>query len=188
MANENLKKGLLFGTLAIFTIGLQPVIANSRPKIIDPYLFAAITALIEALIFLPLYIIERRRLIQNKKKEFDLQNRDSLLNGWKKKKNINLLITIGLIFSVVPVLLYIGFEIAGAINSSLVLKSEIIFALIFGSLILKEKRISKVQIIFCLVLLQLLSYYDAGVFLKLPAGFQKPFLKEQRVAGSYVFF
>ncbi len=47
MANENFKKGLLFGTVAIFTIGLQPVIANSRPKIIDPYLFAAITALIE---------------------------------------------------------------------------------------------------------------------------------------------
>ncbi|GAI49911.1 unnamed protein product, partial [marine sediment metagenome] len=32
------------------------------------------------------------------------------------------------------------------------MKSEIIFALIFGSLILKEKRISKVQIIFCVAL------------------------------------
>ena len=62
MEHENLKKGLLFGTIAIFTIGLQPVIANSRPKIIDPYLFAAITALIEALIFLPLYVLERKKL------------------------------------------------------------------------------------------------------------------------------
>lgn len=152
MSNYNLKKGLSFGLIGVFLIGLQPVISNARPSIIDPFIFAAITALIEALIFLPLFIFERRRLIQNKNKEINLHNRDSLLNGWKKKKNINLLITIGLIFSVVPVLLYIGFKIAGVNNSSLVLKSEIIFALIFGSLILKEKRISKVQIIFCIVL------------------------------------
>ncbi len=152
MSNYNLKKGLTFGIIGVFLIGLQPVISNARPSIIDPFIFAAMTALVEALIFLPLFIIERRRLIRNKNSGFDLHFRDSLLNGWKKKKNINLLITIGLVFSVVPVLLYIGFEIAGAINSSLVLKSEIIFALIFGSLILKEKRISKVQIIFCVAL------------------------------------
>ena len=152
MSNYNLKKGLTFGLIGVFLIGLQPVISNARPSIIDPFIFAAMTALVEALIFLPIYIIERRRLIQNKNKGFDLQIRDLLLNGWKKKKNLYLLITIGFIFSVVPVFLYVGFEIAGAINSSLVLKSEIIFALIFGSIILKEKRISKVQIIFCLVL------------------------------------
>ena len=152
MSNYNLKKGLSFGLIGVFLIGLQPVISNARPSIIDPFIFAAMTALVEALIFLPLFIFERRRINQNKNSKFSLQNRDSLLDGWKKKKNINLIIAIGLIFSVVPVLLYIGFEIAGEINSSLVLKSEIIFALIFGSLILKEKRISKVQIIFCIVL------------------------------------
>lgn len=152
MGNYNLKKGITFGSIGVFLIGLQPVISIARPSVIDPFIFAAMTALVEALIFLPLYLFERRRLILHKNKELDLKIRDSLLNGWKKKNNINLLVTIGLIFSVVPVLLYIGFEIAGGINSSLTLKSEIIFALLFGVIFLKEKKISKVQIIFCFVL------------------------------------
>ena len=154
MANQNFKKGLLFGTVAIFTIGLQPVIATSRPEIIDPYLFAAITALIEALIFLPLYTLERRKLKNRIEVETDenqqIKSR-SLLNGWKEANNIKLLLLIGLTFSIVPILNYIGFEIAGPINSSLIFKSEIIFALIFGFLFLKEK-ISLVQILFCFLL------------------------------------
>jgi drug/metabolite transporter (DMT)-like permease len=152
VGNYNLKKGITFGSIGVFLIGLQPVISIARPSVIDPFIFAAMTALVEALIFLPLYLFERRRLILHKNKQLDLKIRDSLLNGWKKKNNINLLVTIGLIFSVVPVLLYIGFEIAGGINSSLTLKSEIIFALLFGVIFLKEKKISKVQIIFCFVL------------------------------------
>ncbi len=154
MENENLKKGLLFGIIAIFTIGLQPVIANSRPKIIDPYLFAAITSLIEALIFLPLYILERRELKKSIEVGIDKKQQlmdKSLLNGWKKFNSIRLLLIIGLTFSIVPVLNYIGFELAGAINSSLIFKSEIIFALIFGYLLLKEK-VSKIQIVFCFLL------------------------------------
>ena len=154
MGTENLKKGLLFGIIAIFTIGLQPVIANSRPKIIDPYLFAVITSLIEALIFLPVYILERRKLKVSIEIETDeklqLMNK-SLLNGWKKVNSIKLLLIIGLTFSIVPVLNYIGFELAGAINSSLIFKSEIIFALIFGYLLLKEK-VSKLQVLFCFLL------------------------------------
>ena len=154
MENENLKKGILFGTIAIFTIGLQPVIANSRPEIIDPYLFAAITALIEALIFLPLYILERKKLKKSIEVEIDEKQQlinKSLLNGWKRGKSLKLLLIIGLTFSIVPVLNYIGFKLAGAINSSLIFKSEIIFALIFGYLFLKEK-ISKTQIL-CFFLL-----------------------------------
>jgi len=150
--NYNYKKGITFSLIGVFLIGLQPVISNARPKIIDPFMFAAMTALVEALIFLPIYLLERRKLIMNKNNTIHAQIRDSLLNGWKIKKNRNLLIAIGLIFCVVPLLLYIGFEVAGTINSSLTLKSEIIFALIFGVIFLKEKRISRVQIIFCFTL------------------------------------
>ncbi|MFX1266429.1 MAG: DMT family transporter [Promethearchaeota archaeon] len=153
MKNHNLKKGIIYGLIAVFLIGMQPVIANSRPSIIDPYIFAAITALIEALIFFPIFLLEIRRLNNSSKNDPSEENRiNSLLNGWKKKKNIKLLIVIALVFSIVPILLYIGYELAGAINSSLALKSEIIFALLFGYLILKEERISKIQIFFCFLL------------------------------------
>ena len=152
MENYNLKKGIIFGSIAVFTIGLQPVISNARPSIIDPYLFGAITALIEAALFLPIFLLERRKLKKDIKSSLNLEERNlSLIYGWKKKTNLKVLLIIGLSFSLVPILLYIGYELAGAINSSLSLKSEIIFALIFGFFILNEK-VKKIQIVFCVFL------------------------------------
>jgi len=148
----NLKRGIIYGSIAIFTIGLQPVISNARPSIIDPYLFGAITALIEAILFLPIFLVERRKLNKEINVSSELKIRNlSLLHGWKKKTNIKVLIIIGLTFSAVPILLYMGYELAGGIISSLTMKSEIIFALTFGYLFLKEK-ISKVQVLFCICL------------------------------------
>jgi drug/metabolite transporter (DMT)-like permease len=148
----NLKKGVAYGSIGVVLMSLQPIIANARPLIIDPFIFAAITALLEAIIFLPIFLFERRKLIHNKTSELSLELKNSLLNGWKMKRNIRLLGIIGVMFSIVPVLMYIGFRIAGAINSTLTFKSEIMFALLFGSIFLKEKRISKIQIVFCIFL------------------------------------
>ncbi|TFG09419.1 MAG: DMT family transporter [Promethearchaeota archaeon] len=152
MLSRNLRKGIFCGIIGVFLIALQPIISNSRPSVIDPYIFAAITAIIEAIIFFPLYFLERRKLkIQINNVAENSGKIVSMLNGWKKKENIRLIIIMGIAFSVVPILLYIGFELAGAILSSLALKSEILFALLFGFLILKEK-ITKTQIFFSIVL------------------------------------
>ena len=149
---NNIKKGLIFGIIGVFLIGLQPVIANSRPSIIDPYIFAAFTALIEATIFLPLYIFERKKLNSIRETKPKIVGKiDSLLNGWKERANIKLLLIIGLTFTIVPILLYIGYELAGAINSAIILKSEIIFALLFGFIFLREK-FTKTQLVFCFLL------------------------------------
>jgi len=75
-----------------------------------------------------------------------------LLNGWKKARNVKLFILIGITFSIVPILLILGFDLAGAVNSSISLKSEVIFALLFGFIFLNEKRISKTQFVFCIIL------------------------------------
>ena len=153
MENYNLRKGIIFASICIVTIGLQPVISNARPSIIDPYLFGAITALIEAIFFFPIFLIERGKLKREMTNDPILYKKNSsLIHGWKKKSNVRLIIIIGITFSAVPILLFIGFELAGSIISSLTSKSEIIFALIFGFLFLKEK-ISKVQILFCFLLL-----------------------------------
>ncbi|MBA7544934.1 hypothetical protein ES705_37296 [subsurface metagenome] len=151
MENYNLKKGLICGTIGVLGISLQPIIANSRPSVIDPYIFAAVTALIMATIFFPLFLFERHKL----KSSIDVNSDEkiySLLNGWKKKNNLKFLAIIGITFSIVPVLLFLSFDLAGAINSSLTLKSEVFFALIFGYIFLKEKSISKVQLLFCATL------------------------------------
>jgi len=152
LENYDFKKGLFYSIIGSLLISFQPIIAISRPSIIDPYIFGAVVALIEAIIFLPIYLIERRnikKLITNNPLNFEKY--DLLLNGWKKRENIRLFIIIGVGFSFIPIFLYIGFEGAGAINSSLAMKIEIIFALILGNVILKEK-INKKQILFCFLL------------------------------------
>jgi len=151
MENYDLKKGLICGTIAVLGISLQPIIANSRPSVIDPYIFAAVTALIMATIFFPLFVLERHKLKSSLEVNSD-EKLYSLLNGWKKKNNLKFLAIIGITFSIVPVLLFLSFDLAGAINSSLTLKSEVFFALLFGYIFLKEKRISKVQLLFCATL------------------------------------
>ncbi|TFG03356.1 MAG: DMT family transporter [Promethearchaeota archaeon] len=152
MVSKNLKKGILCGVIGVFLISLQPIISNSRPSIIDPYIFATMSAIIQVSIFFPLYFLERKKLKRRISNFSEISEKiKSLLNGWKKKENILLIMIMGISFSAVPVLLYIGFELAGAILSSLALKSEIIFALLFGFLILKEK-ITKTQIFFSIIL------------------------------------
>ena len=157
MSNYDLKKGIIYSSIGVFLIGLQPVIANSRPESIDPIIFGGITALIEALIFLPIYLIEKKSIKREDKNS-------SLLNGWKKKNNLFLFFAIGLTFSAIPIMLYIGFELTGAINSSLALKSEIVVALFFGYLFLNEK-ISKLQLFFCAILF-------LGLFIAITEGFK----------------
>lgn len=165
MSDYNLRKGLIFGIIGIFLIGLQPVIANSRPSSIDPIIYAAFSALIEALLFCPIYFFERRKLKQesnlNKSKSY---KNGLLLDGWKQKRNIWIFILIGITFSAVPVMLFIGYQLTGAINSSLALKSEIVVALFFGFIFLKEK-ISILQVIFC-------GFLFFGLFLAITEGFQ----------------
>ena len=151
MENYNFKKGLLYSASGAFLMGLQPVIANARPSSIDAYIFGAITALIEALIFFPIFITERRKLKSKTRNSPEQENVSLLLHGWKKKNNLILLTIIIIGFTFIPIFLYISYSLAGTDNSALASKSEIIFALIYGYFLLDE-RINKLQIIFCIIL------------------------------------
>ncbi|MHA1468372.1 MAG: hypothetical protein ACTSP6_09905, partial [Promethearchaeota archaeon] len=115
MENKNLERGIIFGLLGAFLIGLQPIVANSRPMIIDAYLFAAMTTSVEALIFFPLALIERRKIkfdFENEK--ISIEEHDSLLHGYKR--NIPLLIFVGGAFGFGMFLFFTGYQLAGAIN------------------------------------------------------------------------
>jgi len=146
--SNNRKKGLTFGVIGTILVGFQPIIANSA-KSIDSHLFAAMTCLIEATIFLPLMILEMR---MNKRKERgnpDVMSNNSILTSLKK--NFWLITFIGIIFSINQLLFFVGYRLAGAINGSLTQKTSVFFGLLFGFILLKEK-ISKIQIVFSIVL------------------------------------
>ena len=143
-----MKKGLIFGVIGNFFIGFQPIIANSRPAALDAHIFAVMTCLVEALIFLPLILIEKKvNLAKNNNASTNHNN--SMIKNWRK--NIWLFLFIGIIFGLNQLLFFIGYDLTGAINGSLTQKTTVFFSLIFGFLILKE-RITKLQIIFSTIL------------------------------------
>ncbi len=110
------------------------------------------TCLVEAMIFFPIMLFELRAMNLNKQKMENQTSENSrfhFLKNWKK--NLWLLLFIGLLFSINQVLFFIGYDLAGAINGSLTQKTSIFFGIILGYLILKE-RITKIQIIFSFVL------------------------------------
>lgn len=141
------KKGLIYGIVGVIFVGLQPIIANSRPPILDAYISAAMTCLVEMVIFFPFLLIELKKLNSNNQKNTD--NKIQVLQGWRN--NLWLIIFIGIIFGINQILFFVGYEMAGAINGSLTQKTTVFFSLFLGFLILKE-RITKIQIIFSVVL------------------------------------
>ncbi len=152
MEFDNKKKGLIWGVAGIFLIGFQPIVANARPPdIFDNYIFAAMTCFFEALIFFPLMFVERKRIKTNYKKGIIVfDEMEKLLYGYKK--NLPMIFFIGLIFGVGNIMFFTGYQLAGSINGSIAQKSTVIFSLLFGYLITKE-RITKKQIVFSLILL-----------------------------------
>lgn len=151
MNNKKPKRGIIYAIISLFFVSLQPIVAVARPEVIDFYIFPAMTCIFEALIFLPLVLIERKKIKSTIKLDIDnSQNLMLLLNGWKK--NIRLLIYISINFAIAQTLFFLAYQLAGAINGSIAQQTSIIFALLFGFLINKEK-ISKIQIIFSIILL-----------------------------------
>lgn len=143
------KKGLLFGGLGVFIVGFQPIVANARPQSLDAFIFAAMTCLIEAIMFFPLMIMEIKKNNSNTNDPNRTVSQSTVWQNWKK--NALLLIIIGIIFGLNQLLFFIGYSLAREINGALTQKTSVFFGLIFGVLILKE-RISRVQIIFSIVL------------------------------------
>ena len=104
------------------------------------------------MIFFPLMLVERKRIRSNYRKNlFNSSEIYSLLYGYKKNKL--LLIYLGINFAIAQILFFLAYQIAGAINGSLAQQTTIIFALLFGFLIIHEK-VSKIQILFSFILLQ----------------------------------
>lgn len=141
--------GVVLGIVNVFIIGFQPIIANSRPSVLDSYIFAAGTCLVEAAIFFPLMLLERNKIKRNSKGTFEDQQTETLLNGWKNNKLFFILV--GINFGVAQFLFFLSYEIGGAINVSIAQKTTVIFGLFYGYLINHEK-ISATQILFSFIL------------------------------------
>ncbi|MFX1452764.1 MAG: DMT family transporter [Promethearchaeota archaeon] len=151
MKDKNYVKGIIFAIISLFLVSLQPIVAISRPKVLDAYIFAAMTCIIETLIIIPFVIMERQKLkVEMKNEPINTNDIQLLLHGWKKNKK--LLLYIGVNFGFAQILFYVAYEMAGAINGSLAQQTMIIYGLLFGFLINHEK-ISKTQILFSFLLL-----------------------------------
>lgn len=144
------QKGIIFGIIATLLIGMQPIVANARPEIIDPFIYAGMTVVFEALVFLPFMIFERLSMKKSFKKGVISEEAfSSMMHGYKK--NRWLLIFVGAAFGFGQILFFIGYRLAGSINGSLAQKSTIFFSLLFGAVILGE-TLKKSQLFFSALL------------------------------------
>lgn len=141
------KKGLIFGVIGVVFVGFQPIVAISKPSMVNAHISAAMTCLVEAIIFFPLMLFELKKI--KKDNLIHEINSKSIFQGWKN--NIGLLVFIGFIFAINQIFFFVGYDMAGAINGSLTQKTTVFFSMILGYLILKEK-ITKLQLLFSVVL------------------------------------
>ncbi|MHA1751055.1 MAG: DMT family transporter [Candidatus Helarchaeota archaeon] len=150
MVKKETKLGFFYAVLSNIFGGLQPVIANLRPASLDSLIFSGMTALIQVLIFIPIFFLEKsiNKINRNIKRSAIKNNTKKLHFGNSKWY---LFVLIGFMFSIVIFLYYTGLRYAGSINGTLALKSTAFFGLIFGYLILKE-NVSKIQIFFSIIL------------------------------------
>ncbi|MFX1420041.1 MAG: DMT family transporter [Promethearchaeota archaeon] len=149
---KNTKKGLITGFIGIIFVGLQPIIAILRPVTVDAYLSGAMTCIVEMMIFFPVMLIEFKLMNPKSQLVNDKENQIKnfhFLKGWKK--NVWLLIFVGLLFGVNQILFFVGYDLAGAINGSLTQKTTVFFSLFLGYILLKE-RITKRQVVFSILL------------------------------------
>ncbi|MBD3253773.1 MAG: EamA family transporter [Candidatus Lokiarchaeota archaeon] len=205
MVDEKYIKGVVFALISLFLVSMQPIVAISRPKVLDAYLFAAMTCIVMALFMFPLIIAERHKYSNlSKKNPAKSDEYRSILNGWKKHKRI--LIYVGINFAVAQVIFFLAYELAGAINGSLAQQTTIIFALLFGFLIHHEK-VTKIQIVFSIILLFGLTFaitqgsfnlleFNLGVLLMLMTAaiwmlahtFTKPILEKNESTAIQIVF
>ncbi|WP_457557721.1 EamA family transporter [Candidatus Harpocratesius sp.] len=146
--------GILYALIVLIGNGIHPIINNSRPSSLEPIPFVLMMSFWEFIICLPFVIFERKN-----KKNVSSNNflKIKELNDKMKFRLISKLIVIGILFTVAGFFYVEGMKKAGAIPSSIALKSSPIYALIIGTIFLKEK-ISFPQIFFTILMLTSLYY------------------------------
>jgi len=205
LPDKNYLKGIGFALIALFLVSFQPIIVIARPKVLDVYLFAAMTCIFIALFMLPLVLLERHNLKQNIRND-SLKSEENtlLLNGWKKHKKV--LLYLGINFAIAQILFFAAYQLSGAINTSIAQQTTIIFGLLFGFFINHEK-VSKTQILFSIVLLFGLTFaitqgsfnlleFNIGVGLMmitaaiwmLAHAFTRPILDKEEITATQVVF
>ena len=205
MPDKNYLKGIGFALIALFLVSFQPIIVIARPKVLDVYLFAAMTCIFIALFMLPLVLLERHKLNQQIRSDISKSEENTLLlNGWKMHKK--LLLYLGINFAIAQILFFAAYQLSGAINTSIAQQTTIIFGLLFGFFINHEK-VSKTQILFSIVLLFGLTFaitqgsfnlleFNIGVGLMmitaaiwmLAHAFTRPILDKEEITATQVVF
>lgn len=162
---QNQYKGVLYGSIALLLVSMQPIVANSRPSELDSFLYATLTCSFQTFIFFPLFILERRNLKSKlRNSTFNTSSIKTQLRGWRDKKNILILFYIGISFAIAQIFFFLAYQIGGTINTALAQQTTIIFALLFGFLINHEK-IKVGQILFSFLLfLGLMMAITQGTF------------------------
>ncbi|MHA1777083.1 MAG: DMT family transporter [Promethearchaeota archaeon] len=149
--NSSSLKGIIYASIVLIGNGIHPIINNSRPENLDPFIFVLMVTIWEFLIVIPFVIIEKKK--EGAAGLFKYSNQSNP----NKKIFLIKLIIIGTLFTVAGYFYIEGMKQAGSIPSSIALKSSPLYALIIGGLFTHEK-ISLKQILITIIMLTGLYY------------------------------
>ncbi|MHA1673571.1 MAG: DMT family transporter [Promethearchaeota archaeon] len=128
--------GILYALVVLFGNGIHPIINNSRPNELNGFLFVLLISFWEFITSTSISLLGK---YSKKKGNLHQQPPTSIHPPINHKKNIGILIGVGIIFSVATYLYVEGLINAGAVSGSIALKASPIYAFIIGALFFKER-------------------------------------------------
>lgn len=141
-------RGIIYALIVLIGNGFHPIISNSRPSELNATIFVFLMSLWEFIASWPFYLIEKRRT----RKQL-LKSNNSPQGGKTHFSATGNLIIVGIFFTIATYFYIEGFEKIGAIPASIALKSSPIYAMIIGTIFLKEKiSISQILLTLCMLI------------------------------------
>ncbi len=128
--------GVAYALVVLVGNGIHPIINNSRPDELNGFLFVLLMSFWEFITSMCISLLGKYR---KKKANLHQKPPTSIHSPINHKKNIGILIGVGMIFSVATYLYVEGLINAGAVSGSIAMKASPIYAFIIGALFFKER-------------------------------------------------
>ena len=149
MEKKSLKLGYIFAAICLLGNGLQPIISNARPDIIDDLSFTWLTVVMEFVFITPLFALEQRKQ----------QTPTGIVEEYWKR-----LIFIGMIFAVSTLLVIIGYSHTHSVTGAVLVKTQPLSMFLIGVVFLKEKVHAKEILATLLMLVSIIYIATEGTF------------------------
>ncbi len=153
MIDRTPAKGVVFSLVCLMLLGTMPVIANSRPAVVDALAFAFALSVWQTVFAVPLFVAEMRG---PERGVFGMR-----LSGRLRWRMGLVALGTGALFGLSTYLYVLGVEKAGAATAAIAMQAYPLFAILWESLFLKRRKTAP-ELMLTLVLVAALYTLGTG--------------------------